>query len=1166
MKKLLEQLKALPQMMQLEELRKEGQTPIAVTGLSPGGKVLLCWSISKNRKILLLCADEAECRHMEKELQGLSLQGVWYPAVDLALYGVEGASREFMHQRITALLSLEKARVVLTTPDALAQFTLPPDLLAQNCIALSCGEEIAPRNLLERLVQAGYVRSDLVEGPGQFSARGGIVDVFAPGAPQPVRIEFFGDEIDTLHTFDPLSQRRLERLTEALVTPATQLLPQGGLEGLRQRLEQAGQAAKSRRGEAAKVMAALCDEQMERLTECAQIEDRLMPLLWETPATLLDYLADATVLVSEERACAKRLAESQTLLEEEVKRALEEKKLPGELTAFAQTPGELWSALGRLETIFLETLPHGRYELAPKGLLSVSERHAAGLGDNLPLLLDEVGDLLEQGYEVVFFAATEQQTASLQAILEQHGVRSPKLRFAVGAIQGGVIYPEGRLAVLTDARAVQSRQRTGRAKKKPAGEKIKTYSDLREGDYVVHQNYGIGRYQGIAQLHLEGVTKDYIKIIYQGDDVLYVPANQLDLVSKYISGDDRTRVRLSKMGGAEWQKTKQRVRHAAKDMAKQLTALYAARQQVEGFAFGPDSDWQASFEASFPYQETDDQLRCIEEVKRDMQRRAPMDRLLCGDVGFGKTEVALRAAFKAIENGKQVAFLVPTTILSWQHYTNTLNRFSAFPMRIDNLSRFRTPKQQEAVLRRLRTGELDMVIGTHRLLQKDVKFKDLGLLIVDEEQRFGVGHKEKLKELTRHVDVLTLTATPIPRTLGMALSGIRDMSVIEQPPLDRQPVQTYVLEHDEGVVLDAIRKELRRGGQVFYLHNRVDTIDRTAAALQTQLPGARIRTAHGKMGEDQLSEIWESMVAGEVDVLVCTTIIETGVDVPSANTLIVEDADRLGLSQLYQIRGRVGRSSRRAYAFFTYRRNKVLSEDAAKRLSTIREFTQFGSGFKIAMRDLEIRGAGNVLGAEQHGHMEAVGYDLYLKLLEEAVLEEKGVVSGKVSCTVDFVIDANIPTKYIESSELRIDVYKKIAAVESEEDLSDLFDELCDRFGDPPAPLVNLCRTSLLRNRAGALGIEDITERSGNLVIDARRLPMEAVMGLASAHRGRILFSAGNKPYLTVRPAKGENGLEAAQWAVARIEEAVRQLAPSSGDDAQQSAFLDQEKRTDAQQ
>ncbi|NLT57942.1 MAG: transcription-repair coupling factor [Clostridiales bacterium] len=1138
--RILEEIGRLPAVSQINELLAERQQPIAVTGLSAMGRTLLCSLLATRRPLLIVCPGEEEVRRLQADLEGLGQAPLAVPYTDVVLHGVEGASREFMHQQLGVLGRLlgGAAGPVLTTPDALSQLLVPPAVLQGYTCTLSAGEDIALEALLLLLVEAGYTRCDLVEGAGQFAVRGGIVDIFAPGAAHPVRVEFFGDTVDTLNRFDPLTQRRTEAVSQLLIPPATRLLPEGGREALLQRLDRVVGAQRRRRGEGAQRVLELLLEEAERLRETGAAGDRLIPILWESTATLLDYLPDAQVAVFDERACAKRLEEAQALQHEDLKNAVEEGQLTGELTRFSLTPGELWSALGKRELLYLEMLPHGRYELPPKGLVSVRERHMPGFGESPAMLREELEELLEGGYRVLLFAATEQRAEQLKKVLAEGGLLRGGLQLCTGALSSGVVYPDARLAVLTDAGAGAARR--GRRRRAAPGEKIRTYSDLREGDYVVHQNYGIGRYQGIVQLEIEGVLKDYIKIQYQGEDVLYVPANQLDLVSKYISGDERSRVRLSKMGGVEWQKTKQRVRGAAKDMARQLTVLYAQRQQLRGYAFDPDSDWQAAFEAGFPFVETDDQLRCIEETKRDMEKPVPMDRLLCGDVGFGKTEVAMRAAFKAIDNGRQVAFLVPTTILSWQHYTNIQSRFAAFPMRIENLSRFRTPRQQADILRRLRRGELDMVIGTHRLIQKDVQFKDLGLLIVDEEQRFGVGHKERLKEQFKTVDVLTLTATPIPRTLGMALSGIRDMSVIEEPPQDRQPVQTYVLEQDDQILLEAVRKELRRGGQVFYLHNRVDSIDRRAAELQQRLPEARIMVAHGQMGEEPLSDIWAQMVAGEVDVLVCTTIIETGIDIPAANTLIVEGADRLGLAQLYQIRGRVGRSSRRAYAYFTYKRDKVLTEDAIKRLSTLREFTAFGSGFKIALRDLEIRGAGSVLGAEQHGHMEAVGYDLYLRLLEEAVEEERtGLPVRRVSCSVDFVIDAYIPKDYIESAELRIDVYKKVAAVENDEDLSDLYDELCDRFGDLPLPLQNLCRTSLLRSRAGALGILDIVEKSGNLVIDASAIPMETVSALAAGHRGRILFSAGQKPYLTCRPKKGENGLDTAEWAVARIAEAL---------------------------
>ncbi|HWP79921.1 MAG TPA: transcription-repair coupling factor [Candidatus Acidoferrum sp.] len=1103
-------------------LMSEGETPVGVTGLSECGKALLACAAGESGA-LLLAPDETACRQLAANMTGLGANVLQYPYCDVLLHGVEGASREFMHRRLAVLRAVAEGErpIVVATPAAAAQLVIPKELLMQSSMRLSRGQTISLDTLCLKLAAAGYARCPIVEGAGQFSRRGGIVDVFVPGCEQPVRIEFFGDEIDTMHAFDAMSQRRIDAVETLDLPPATHLITD---QQVKEKLDELVKKYARRKAGAA------IRAELERF-EAVGPRDLLQPLLWGERCTLLDYAEGFPVLVSEERACTERLRSAAEMAATDFTAALEEGETVPELCDHALSPGEFWSAAGRHPVVHMDVLPHSFYELAPKSLVASHERHTAGFGETPELLADELADA---DGKVYIYVADETRKSALSGL-----VQDGSAELVVGALASGVSYPEDGLTILTDAGI--AKKRTVRPKKKTAGEKVRTYSDLRTGDYVVHQNHGIGRYMGISQLKVEGVVKDYIKINYAGTDVLYVPANQLDLVSKYIGGEDAPgKVRLAKLGGVEWAKTRQRVSAAARDMARQLTELYAARQRLGGFAYPPDSEWQASFEASFPYVETEDQLRCVREIKEDMEKPAPMDRLLCGDVGFGKTEVAVRAAFKAIDAGKQVAFLVPTTILSWQHYTTILSRFSTFPMRIDTLSRFRTARQQKDVLKRLRTGELDMVIGTHRLLQKDVAFKNLGLVIIDEEQRFGVAHKEKLKQISNTVDVLTLTATPIPRTLGMALSGIRDMSTIEEPPMDRRPVQTYVLEYDFGIAVDAIKKELRRGGQVFYLYNRVDSIHRVAAKLQERLPDANIVVAHGKMAEDELSDVWQQMVEGGVDVLVCTTIIETGVDVPNANTLIVEDADRLGLSQLYQIRGRIGRSSRRAYAYLTYRRDKVLTEDATKRLSTIREFTEFGSGFKIAMRDLEIRGAGSVLGAEQHGHMEAVGYDLYLKLLEEAVLEERGTPSNRVSCTVDFVIDANIPPEYIDSSEIRIDIYKKIAAIETDEDLSDLYDELIDRFGDIPIPLQNLCRTSLLRNRAGALGISDITERAGNVVIDAAAIPMAAVAKLASENRGRILYSAGSKPYLTCRPKKGELGLATAEGAMCKIEEAMK--------------------------
>ena len=637
-------------------------------------------------------------------------------------------------------------------------------------------------------------------------------------------------------------------------------------------------------------------------------------------------------------------------------------------------------------------------------------------------------------------------------------------------------------------------------------------------------------FDGINKLEVGKITKDYIKIKYAKGDVLYVPVTQLDLVSKYIGPheDDGRTVKLNKIGGKDWEKTRNKVRAAVKDMADQLIALYSKRQNSPGYAFSPDIDMQSDFERRFEYDETSDQLRAIDEIKGDMEKPYPMDRLLCGDVGFGKTEVALRAAFKCAADGKQCAILVPTTILAYQHYRTILKRFDGFPGEIEMLSRFRTPKEQEKILKNLKRGSLDIIVGTHRLVSKDVKFKDLGLLIVDEEQRFGVAQKEKLKELFPTVDVLTLSATPIPRTLNMAMTGIRDMSVIEEAPQDRYPVQTYVIEHDMGILCEAMEKELRRGGQVYYLHNRVESIESTAAKIKEMMPSARIAVAHGRMGEEELSEIWRDLLEGDIDILVCTTIIETGVDVPNCNTLIIEDADRLGLAQLHQIRGRVGRSTRRASAYFTFKRGKELSEIANRRLSAIREYTEFGSGFKIAMRDLEIRGAGNVLGAQQHGHMEAVGYDMYLQLLGEAVEEEKGEkpISRKKECLIDMQIDAHIPDNYIKSIPQRLAVYRRIADIKNTEDAEDVKDELRDRFGEIPQSVQGLIDVSLLRNTAAAKGIYEIGQKGNSVILYVNDIDTNTVLNLSSMMRGRVSIMDYGKKHIAVKIADGQSPLD----------------------------------------
>ena len=740
---------------------------------------------------------------------------------------------------------------------------------------------------------------------------------------------------------------------------------------------------------------------------------------------------------------------------------------------------------------------------------------------------------------------TRRRAELLQQLLHEKGLSAfqciplttlPKpgqILLTEGTLPFGMEYPLSKIAVLTEGQLIARSEPKRKPAKKTGStnrQKLNSFTDLTPGDLVVHENYGIGRFVAMEQIKVDGAVKDYIKIAYQGSDTLFVPATQLDLVSKYIGGGgEDSSVKLNKIGSDAWQKTKAKARKAAKDMAGELIQLYAARKRQSGYAFSADAPWQKEFEDNFPYPETDDQLRCIADIKHDMESPIPMDRLLCGDVGFGKTEVALRAVMKAVMDGKQVAILVPTTVLAQQHYQTAVARFRGFPVTIDVLSRFRTPKMQQQTLQKLRAGSVDLIIGTHKLLQKTVQFKDLGLLIVDEEQRFGVSHKERLKELSKGVDVLTLSATPIPRTLNMALSGIRDMSTIEQPPADRYPVQTFVMEYSEPIVDDAIRREIERGGQVYYLHNRTETIDQCAAAIKRRIPGISVGVAHGQMGEDALGDVMQSMAEGEIQVLVCTTIIETGLDIPNANTLIIENADRFGLSQLHQLRGRVGRSTRHAYAYFTYRPEKNLTEVAEKRLSAIRDFAEFGSGFKIAMRDLEIRGAGNLLGAEQSGHMSSVGYDMYLKLLDEAVLEEKGEAPKAPECTADLNVTANVDKDYVSRGEERMDLYRRMAAIRSQEDADDLLDEIVDRYGEPPKGVLNLIDIALLRAKARQVGIKDIRQKSGDVLFTLSNLNFEAVGALCSDpdYKQRVTFLASAKePTLRFKLANGVDSLK----------------------------------------
>ena len=1151
MKPLLSALNDIPEYRSLLAAIDNGACPAAFSGLSAVHRAHFAAGIRQelNRPVVVVCADEGEAERMARDLAALSGEEVrTLSAREFTFHNAAVVSRQYEHRRLSTLRALAAGEcpLLVCTVESILQRTIPKTLLTQAAQVLRMGERHDLGELAGTLAAAGYTRCEQVEGVGQFALRGGILDFFSPAHPKPVRVEFFGDEIDAMGLFDPDTQRRIENLGAAEILPAAEVLPQftpGGYGGLLEGLDRLISQAKRRKG--SETLVQTLEEDRERLAASTAFPamDRYIALIYPVMATAADYFPeDAVVVLSESPRVAERGKSYLWQLGEDAKALMERGELAGELADFARTFEELTEVLADWPVCYLDAFTSSRYPQRPRTLLNLLTKQLPSYGASLETAVSDLAHYVSDGFRTVVLVSSEQRALNLQALLREQKMTTAvdfqlhelpgygKAVIAVGGLTAGMEYPVGRFAVLTEGQSLLGKKR--RSKPVTNRQKLGSYADLSPGDLVVHEHHGVGRFLEMTKMTVDGVQKDYVKIAYAGADVLYVPATQLDLVSKYIgSGEDAQETRkLSRLGGTDWEKAKTRAKKAVKDLAKGLIQLYAERQRQPGFAFSPDSPWMKEFEDEFEYAETDDQLRCIAEIKQDMEQARPMDRLLCGDVGYGKTEVAFRAIMKCVLDGKQAAILVPTTVLARQHYLTAKQRFAKYPVEIDVVSRFRTQAQMKDTLRRLEQGGIDLLIGTHRLFQKDVKFKDLGLLVIDEEQRFGVQHKEKLKELSKQVDVLTLSATPIPRTLNMALSGIRDMSTLEEPPMDRQPVQTYVLEHDWGVLSDAMRRELERGGQVYYLHNRVETITRTAARIKEMLgEDVAVAVAHGKMSQEELNDVMTRMSDGEVDVLVCTTIIETGIDIANANTLIIEDADHMGLAQLHQIRGRVGRSTRRAYAYLTYRRGKVLTEVASKRLGAIREFAEFGSGFKIAMRDLEIRGAGNVLGPEQSGFLLSVGYDMYLKLLEEAVLEERGEKPERpTECAADLSVAASIPDRYVPSPEQRMDLYRRIAAIRSEADADDVMDELIDRYGDPPRTVNNLISVALLRADAARNGISQIDQKGANLNFYLDQFDLQRVSALCGLekYRSRLLFSAGERPYLALRLKKGEDALK----------------------------------------
>ncbi|HOJ11640.1 MAG TPA: transcription-repair coupling factor [Clostridiales bacterium] len=1169
----------------LEQLNRINlDAPFNIAGPSDSQKAHLAYAICRhlNRKGIFITFNEMQARRFYEDFSFfLGDKVVMFPTKETLYYDVEAKSNDAVYKRITALARIIEGdySIIVTSVDAVSNKLVPEKLFSSYILNIENGSQLDIQHLINNLVPMGYERADIVEGKGQFAVRGGIIDIFTVDQEDPLRIELFGDEIDSIRTFDVLSQRSIAKLDKVKILPAREIIcPVSRREGIIKQIKRdLGSYVNTLKGKKGtdfiKQVRTSIEYDIERFENSFYFPgiDRYTSYIVDQPCHLADYVKDnpgghpGDILGSYHGSCygdhsdgnlivfmdepvrlSQRMDNLMLENHEVCKNLLEKGRILPQNTDILYDYENILRGLKTKQKVYLSAILHdGQQDFRQDSPRDFSQdlQHNILCKQNpsyygfSELLVNDINSMKNNGSRIIILAGTKTRGEKLRDNLVSDGIEAVyndaindslqpgKVTITHGSLNKGFQYPSIGFVVISEREVFgQDRRSRKTPKKKAKGAQINLFTDLNPGDYIVHQTHGIGQYVGIEKLVVENIHKDYLKIRYQEGDFLYIPTNQLDTVQKYIGAEGKA-PKLSKLGGNDWTKTKKRVKESLKELAEDLVKLYAERKAIKGYSYSKDTVWQNEFEELFPYEETEDQLKCIEEIKNDMQSGKPMDRLLCGDVGYGKTEVALRAVFKAIMDGKQVAFLVPTTVLAQQHYSNFIERMKKFPVTVEMISRFRTRADQGKILKDLKKGHVDVLIGTHRLIQKDIQFKDLGLLVIDEEQRFGVMHKESLKNARPDVDVLTLTATPIPRTLHMSLIGVRDISVIEEPPEERYPVQTYVMEYNDDVIKDAITRELARNGQVFYLYNRVRTIDIKAFQIQELVPEARVGVAHGQMEERKLEDVMLKFINGEFDVLVCTTIIESGLDMPNVNTIIVEDADRMGLAQLYQLRGRVGRSNRLAYAYITYKKDKVLTEIAEKRLQTIKEFTEFGSGFKIAMRDLELRGAGNLLGPEQHGHIESVGYDMYCRLLDEAIRELKGElpVEREIEVTIDLNVNAYIDDEYINRELQKIEMYKKIASIRDEQDVIDIRDELLDRYGDLPAPVENLVDIAYIKALSGELGITSITEKDGAVILQLRNdksISFEIIGKLAAKYKRQILFNAGNNPYLAYKMAE----------------------------------------------
>ena len=1120
--------KILPKMKKFEEYIndvKKSNFPISLAGLTDSQKAHFVYATKfyTNRPVLVVTYNDIELKKMKNNLSFFNDEDILvFPKREVVYYDIDTMNKDITMDRLNVYAKLYNSdeQMILTTVEALMQKTIPKAEMFARVLHLEVGNNISLEKIKESLSNLGYERTDMVEGRGQFAVRGGIIDIFPLTTAHPVRIEFWGDEIDSIRLFDEDTQRSIEPIKQISIFPVEEFLID------RDKLEKIGDRILK------DIPSRIDDVEVIRNGNYLTKLDRFFSYFYDKTSTLFEYISSDTIIFIDEVARIKSKCQAIELENKEmIEQFLEKNKyVPGYIEKMA-TFVEIITELESKNIIYLERMDTNTH--AKRNGYSFNCREVNFFRGSLDIFVQEVQKASEEGKRLIILAGTNSKARSIATMLLDNNINAEFIEkekinlendlpiiITSGNLSEGFEYFELDLIVAAgETDVVKEKKRSYKPTAFTEGQKV-IFADLKNGDFVVHSTHGIGQYVGIHTLIVDEKKKDYIKIKYKDDDILYIPTNQLETIRKYIGSGEQA-PKLNRLGSKDFAKTKAKVKASLKDIAKGLIELYANRQKQVGYQFSKDTVWQTQFEEQFPYQETEDQIRCIEEVKGDMESARPMDRLLCGDVGYGKTEVAIRAAFKAVIDGKQVAYLVPTTVLAEQQYKTFAERMADYPVKVEVLNRFKTKKQQESILEKMKNGELDIVVGTHRIVQKDIQFKDLGLLIIDEEHRFGVEHKELIKKIKNNVDVLTMTATPIPRTLHMSIVGIRDMSVIYEPPRNRRPVQTYVLEYDEEVIREAILKELEREGQIFYLYNRVEGIEIKASELQRLIPEARIAYAHGKMTGRELENMMTDFIDKKIDVLLCTTILESGIDIPNANTIIIEDADRLGLAQLYQIRGRVGRSDRAAYAYITYRKNKLLAEASEKRLKAIKEFTEFGSGFKIALRDLEIRGAGNILGPEQHGHMAAVGYEMYCKLLDESVKEMQGEkIKEEFETQIDLKVSAYIPDNYIQNTSQKIEVYQDIANITEEEQIFEIVDELIDRYGEMPDEVVNLLEVARIKTYAKKLYITAIKQKDSKVVISMKN--SEALEGnkiqlLINEYSNRLYFSAGALPYLTLK-------------------------------------------------